>query len=149
MNDPRFSVPSHASAPGARPVKQPPAPADDLVELDPLEVIEDEPVPMDSKSDDDNHPAPAPATPKKITFGPEVHHRQTNYTRKPNANSTGSCRVRSFHGKLSEQGLEYLDHSINDWLDHHPEIEVKSVTSAIGQFDGKIKEPAVILQVWY
>lgn len=150
MNDPRFAMPSSASSPPQRPVPPPHSKSDDPVDLDPLELIDDEAGPVASSSANrDGQAAQAQVAHKKITFGPEMQQRQANYTRQLNANGTGSCRVRSFHGKLSEQGLEYMDHSINEWLDHHPEIEVKFVTSSIGQFDGKMKEPAVILQVWY
>jgi hypothetical protein len=45
--------------------------------------------------------------------------------------------------------LEYLDDSVNKWLDAHPEVEVKFVTSTVGMYDGKIKELALILNVWY
>src|SRR5687768_6403022 len=87
---------------------------------------------------------------KKIrAFGVQDSHARSNYTRKPATNCQGACRVRSFHGKLSEQGLEYIDNAINDWLDSHPDIEVKFVTPTIGLFDGKMKEMALVLNVWY
>ena len=62
---------------------------------------------------------------------------------------TGAVRMKSFHGRLSDNGLEYLDNSVNEWLDAHPEVEVKFVTSTVGLYDGKIKELALILNVWY
>lgn len=71
------------------------------------------------------------------------------WTRKPNANSTGACRVRTFHGRLSDEGMGFLDDKINEWLDQHPEYEVKFVTTTIGTFEGKIREPALIVNVWY
>ncbi len=45
--------------------------------------------------------------------------------------------------------MDYLDNAINEWLDQHPEVEVKFVTQSIGMFDGKIKDLALILNVWY
>jgi hypothetical protein len=72
-----------------------------------------------------------------------------SWSRGTHKNQTGAVRVRSFHCRLSEQGLEYMDHAINDWLDRHPDVEVKFTTSTVGPFDGKIKEPALILNVWY
>jgi hypothetical protein len=45
--------------------------------------------------------------------------------------------------------VEYLDQIINDWLEHHADIEIKFVTSTIGMWDGKLKEPTLILNVWY
>ena len=44
--------------------------------------------------------------------------------------------------------MEYLDNAINLWLDGHPEVEVKFVTSTIGQVDGK-NERAIVTSVWY
>jgi hypothetical protein len=91
------------------------------------------------------------ATKKTIrSFGvAEIKHRESDWKRKTHQNQTGAMRMRSFHGRLSEQGLEYMDNSINEWLDAHPEIEVKFVTSTVGLFEGKIKEPALILNIWY
>jgi len=51
--------------------------------------------------------------------------------------------------QLSDQGLEYIDEAINVWLDEHPEIEVKFVTTNVGMFDGKFKDFALIINVWY
>jgi hypothetical protein len=123
----------------AAPVANPPAndepiALEDDAEAEPLEEVDDL--------------APSSGM-KKIVFGPEVGQKKHNWQRQTKCSGTGACRVRSFHGKLSEQGLEYLDDAINVWLDQHPEIEVKFVTSNIGMFDGKMKDLAVILQVWY
>jgi hypothetical protein len=41
-----------------------------------------------------------------------------------------------------------MDQTINEWLDAHPQYEVKFVNATIGTFTGKIKEPALICQVW-
>jgi len=71
------------------------------------------------------------------------------WKRTPHVGHNGAMRMRSFHGRLSEQGLDFLDNAINDFLDVHPEIEIKFVTSTTGMFDGKIKEPALILNLWY
>jgi hypothetical protein len=83
------------------------------------------------------------------SFGVAGAHAAQTYRRQPNANSTGACRVRTFHGRLSDEGMSYLDDKINEWLDQHPEIEVKLVTTTIGQFEGKIREPALVVNVWY
>ncbi len=92
--------------------------------------------------------AEAPA-PKKITFGAENIHRKHTWKRTPHLGGQGACRVKTFHGKLSDQGLEYLDDAINVFLDEHPEIEVKFVQSNVGMFDGKFKDFALIVNVWY
>jgi len=86
---------------------------------------------------------------KKIrTIGQKGKRHEEIWSRTPNATGTGALHVRTFHSKLSDESLRYLDQQINEWLDSHPDYEVKFVTSNIGVFTGKIKEPAVICSVW-
>jgi hypothetical protein len=71
------------------------------------------------------------------------------WTRKPNSTGQGACHVKSFHGKLTGESLEFMDRQINEWLDAHPEFEVKFCTSTVGQWSGKsMTEPNLIVQVW-
>ena len=93
--------------------------------------------------------APAPAVSKIRQLGDMGGHKKHSFTRALKPGGAGVCRVRTFHAKLSDQGLEYLDDAINVWLDQHPEIDVKFVTSNIGLFDGKFKDLALIMNVWY
>lgn len=87
---------------------------------------------------------------KKIrSFDEGTKHRLHEFKRPVHTTNTGATRVKSFHGKYSEQGLAYLDDAINEWLDAHPEADVKFVTSTVGLFDGKIKENALVLNIWY
>ena len=90
-----------------------------------------------------------PAVSKIKAFGVAGMTQQHTYKRQTYATGHGACRVRSFHGRLSDEGMAYMDDKINEWLDAHPEIEVKIVTTSIGQYEGKIKEPALVLNVWY
>jgi hypothetical protein len=78
-----------------------------------------------------------------------AHGQRLTFKRTPNLTGFGSIRIRTFHGRLSDEGLAFMDDKINEWLDGHPEIEIKNVTSTVGLYDGKIKEPALILNVWY
>jgi len=71
-----------------------------------------------------------------------------NWKRKTNLTGAGATHVRSFHCKLNTESLEYMDQQINDWLDNHPDYEVKLVTTTVGEWTGKIKEPAMVLTVW-
>lgn len=90
------------------------------------------------------------APPKQIIkFGPEIHHKHHDWKRKPVINGNGACRVKSFRGKYSDQGLEHLDDTINEWLDANPDVEVKFVTSTVDLFEGKTREPALVLNLWY
>jgi hypothetical protein len=93
--------------------------------------------------------ASGPPAPKKITFSADTTGRQRTWKRKPHLSGTGACRVRTFHGKCSDQGLEYLDDAINAFLDEHPDIEVKFVQSNVAMFDGKFKDFALIVNLWY
>ncbi len=143
------SVPTHAptAAPrpnaGVEPVELEP------VELEPVELepTEDELAPVSLVEPVADEPSPAS---KIRAFGVANAGRATqNWKRHTKATGNGAIRVRTFHGKLSEQGMDFMDNQINEWLDNHPEIEIKFVTSAIGQFEGKIREPALVLNVWY
>jgi hypothetical protein len=85
----------------------------------------------------------------KIKFGAELGLKKHDWKRQLSPGGTGACRVRTFHGKLSDQGLDYIDEAINVWLDDHAEINVKFVTTTVGMFDGKFKDLALIVNVWY
>lgn len=61
---------------------------------------------------------------------------------------SGATHVKSFHCKLSGEALENMDRQINEWLDAHPELDVKFVSSSIGEWIGKIKEDNLIVSVW-
>ena len=91
--------------------------------------------------------APAGVTRKITAFGKEIRHEE-NWNRVPNVSGTGAIHVRTFHAKLTEDALDYMDRCINEWLDAHPQYEVKFVKSTIGTMTGKIKEPQLICQVW-
>jgi hypothetical protein len=107
------------------------------INLDPIGLVDDE-------------PRAALETVKKIkAFGPTDTAKSHDWKRKANINGAGAVRMRSFHGRLSDEGLIFMDDKINEWLDAHPEVEVKFVTSTVGTYEGKIREPALILNLWY
>lgn len=81
-------------------------------------------------------------------LGANVGRHEDSWKRKPNTTGTGAIHVKSFHCKLNSESLDYLDRQINEWLDAHPQYEVKFVTTSIGEWQGKIKEPNLIMQVW-
>jgi hypothetical protein len=101
-------------------------------------------------------PAPLPvatgvgqvAAERKITaFGKEMRH-DDKWGRTPNQTGQGAIHVKTFHSKITEDALAYMDQTINEWLDEHPEYEVKFVSSTVGILSGKLKEPALLCQVW-
>lgn len=85
---------------------------------------------------------------KLITaFGKDVRH-EDEWKRTPNTTGSGAIHVKTFHSKLTDDALSYMDQSINEWLDAHPQYEVKFVTTSVGTLTGKLKEPHLICQVW-
>ena len=110
-------------------------------------------VPLDRSSGTDPKPMPMAESPptapaKKIkAFERESHHAE-QWKREPAYNGTGACHVKTFHSKLSSEALLYMDRTVNEWLDAHPEYEVKFVSSTVGELTGKLKEPHLICQVW-
>jgi len=61
----------------------------------------------------------------------------------------GATRCRTFHCKLSEAAVEFMNHQINEWLDHNDKIVIKFSNSTIGAFEGKHTEPNLIVTVFY
>ncbi len=110
---------------------------DDTLPID----IADDPIPTASSTD---------AAPKIRTFQQKLSSlkHEDNWNRTPNSNGTGAIHCKSFHCKLTGDSLEFLDQQINEWLDAHPQYEVKFVTSSIGTWTGKHKEPNLIVTVW-
>ncbi|MGH7179563.1 MAG: hypothetical protein ACREJC_19465 [Tepidisphaeraceae bacterium] len=138
---PHHPQPAHTSHAGHQPVR--PAPIvprsaqSNRDDSDPIALV------------DDGSEEAVPASKKIKAFGPESHRREHHWKRQAQVTGQGAVRVRSFHGKYSDQGMEYLDEAINEWLDNHPEVEVKFVTSTVAVFEGKIREPALVLNLWY
>lgn len=73
---------------------------------------------------------------------------EDKWARTPNSTGTGAIHVKSFHCRMTGDSLEFLDQQINEWLDAHPQYEVKMVTSSVGTWSGKLKEPNLIVNVW-
>lgn len=91
---------------------------------------------------------PGDGAPKEIrALGMKSRH-EDEWSRTPNTTGQGAIHIKTFHCKVTEDGLAYMDQQINEWLDAHPQYEVKQVETCIGTFTGKIKEPHVICQVW-
>lgn len=88
--------------------------------------------------------------PKITTFEQRLSAKrhEDQWERSPNATGTGAIHVKSFHCRLTGDSLEFLDRQINEWLDAHPQYEVKMVTSSMGTWSGKLKEPNLIVNVW-
>jgi len=91
----------------------------------------------------------APGSKIKVNTGGDKH-TYTRFKREAHSSVVGATRVRSFHGRLSDDGLAYNDDKINEWLDNHPEVEIKHVNCIVGPLEGKVTgEQGLIVVIWY
>lgn len=81
-------------------------------------------------------------------LGGGTSRHEDSWKRTPNLTGSGAIHCKSFHCKLTGDSLENLDRQINEWLDSRPQYEVKFVTTCVGDWLGKLKEPNLIVQVW-
>jgi len=136
-NQPGFGSASNSgeeqSATPDRSQPQPPPPKR------PTDPVSDEPLPVAD--------APVGLSKKITAFGRDRRH-EDEWERTPNTTGGGAIHVKTFHSKLTDDALKYMDQCINEWLDAHPQYEVKFVNSTIGTLTGKLKEPHLICQVW-
>ena len=71
------------------------------------------------------------------------------FNRKLDPTSPFATRCRTFHCKLSEGAIEFLNNQINEWLDKNEDVSIKFVHSNIGPFEGKHTEPNMILTLFF
>lgn len=94
---------------------------------------------------------PDPAPPKIQAFENKIgktRHEDT-WSRTPNVTGKGAIHVKTFHCKLSDDAIGFLDQQVNEWLDAHPQYEVKLVTTNVGEWTGKLgKESHLVMSVW-
>lgn len=81
-------------------------------------------------------------------FSASSRRHEDSWNRTPNQTGQGAIHVRSFHCKLNDEALALMDSQINDWLDEHPQYEVKMVTTTIGTWLSKTSELRLIVNVW-
>jgi hypothetical protein len=77
-----------------------------------------------------------------------VHH-DNHLTRPLTGPTEPPTRCRTFHGKLTPAALGHMDEQINEWIDHHPDIFIKHVTSTVGPFEAKHVEQHLIVTIYY
>src|SRR5947209_7621106 len=97
---PRAPAPSGLPKVGALPTQ---THKSEEIDLDPIGLVEEATSDVDEK--------------KIKAFGIIGSHRSREWKRKPFTTGQGAVRVKSFHGKLSDQGMQYIDDAVNDWLD--------------------------------
>ncbi len=74
----------------------------------------------------------------------ESHLKRRLITGAPNA-----TRCRTFHAKLNDGAVGYLNKHVNDWADDNPDVEIKFASSTIGVWEGKKADPHLIVTVFY
>jgi hypothetical protein len=99
------------------------------------------------KSGTGQSPPTATAT-AGISHEAAVHHK-TSFRRPLLTGSANATRCRTFHCKLSDAAMAYLNDQVNDWVDSQDGVEVKFATTAIGVVEGKHSDPHLIVTIFY
>ncbi len=73
----------------------------------------------------------------------------SRYKRPLLAGQAIATRCRTFHSKLNEASLEFMNNQINDWIDSADDMAIKFAASTIGMFEGKHSEPNLIMTIFY
>ena len=74
---------------------------------------------------------------------------ETKLSRSLQKTGAGATRIKIFHTKMNDGAVEFLSQTINEWIDHNPDVEIKAVQTTVGIWEGKHAEPNLILTVWY
>ncbi|MHC4093662.1 MAG: hypothetical protein ACYSVY_25895, partial [Planctomycetota bacterium] len=81
--------------------------------------------------------------------GGDALRDEAKYTRRLNPTVQTATRCRTFHTKLNDSAVAFMNDQINTWVDTNPDISIKFATSAIGIFEGKHSDPNLIVTVFY
>jgi hypothetical protein len=118
---------------------------------DPIPFDAMEPLAPPAKGPPAGAPVSGGSASKFQTFGGgSVGLGQTKFKRPVNKTGKGASRVRTFHAKLNDGAMAFLDQQINEWLDENPDFEAKFGTTTVGTIDAKRgPEQHLIITVWY
>ena len=64
-------------------------------------------------------------------------------------NSPWATRCRTFHAKLNDGAIAYMNREINEWVDKNDDVSIKQATSTIGVYEGKRQDPHIIVTVFF
>ena len=73
----------------------------------------------------------------------------TGLNRPSDPKSPCATRCRTFHAKLNDGAISYMNREINEWVDKDETISIKQVTSTIGIYEGKRQDPHLIVTLFY
>ncbi|MGD8453410.1 MAG: hypothetical protein PVJ57_16480 [Phycisphaerae bacterium] len=66
------------------------------------------------------------------------------------ADSPHATRCRTFHCKLNDASITHMNEVINEWVDSHPDIEIRFASNCVGTVEGKSSsEPNLFVTVFY
>lgn len=72
-----------------------------------------------------------------------------HFQRPMNPDSPAATRCRTFHAKLNDGAVAYMNRQINEWADGDPNVTIKYASSTIGVWEGKKADPHLIVTVFY
>jgi hypothetical protein len=76
-------------------------------------------------------------------------HDESKFKRPLDPTERSATRCRTFHAKLNDSAVAFMNDQMNTWVDSHPDMKIKFATSTIGIFEGKHKDPNLIVTVFY
>ncbi len=107
------------------------------------------------KFDDTASPAMSSASLRSIGGGGESFagadaiQDESHLKRSLVGEGTSATRCRTFHAKLNDGAVAFLNKHVNDWADEHPDVFIKFATSTIGVWEAKKADPHLIVTVFY
>ena len=81
--------------------------------------------------------------------GAAAHFDEAHFKRPLDARGAGATRCRTFHAKLNDGAVAFMNNQINDWADAHPDVTIKYAASTIGVWEGKKADSHLIVTVFY
>ena len=103
---------------------------------------------IEVEKDDDEDKAARARRHRIHALGERTRQPEKAWQRQPNVTGQGATHVKTFVAKLRLDAIEHMDQQVNDWLEQHPDYEVKFATAAVGPLVGKLTEEALFLSVW-
>lgn len=93
---------------------------------------------------------PAPATPIIAAKAVNVLGDGKSALSRPlDPASPFATRCKTFHTKLADASIVYMDQQINEWLDGKQDVRVKFATTTVGVVEGKHNDAHLIVTLFY
>jgi len=128
-----------AAPAGSPPAQQPPK---DIADI-PISLDDDDIIVLDEEADE------APSTQVRAFGAAAMQAQEPEYQRPLLKDTARATRCRTFHCKMSDASFRHLNLQINEWVDAHPEVEIKFALSNVGVVEGKHADPHLIVTIFY